>query len=207
MTHNIWLPLALLAVSSAAAQEPRAVAVESGGLVEVEAEDFTSQEKTEVRKWHIQRTGHAAKASGGAYIEVLPDTRRTHDDKLVAGENFSNTPGAMAVVHYPIRFTTPGRYHVWVRAYSTGPEDNGIHVGINGTWPESGRRMQWCEGKNAWTYASKQRTEKVHCGEPGLIYLDVKEPGVHTVSFSMREDGFDFDKFILATTAHFVRKD
>jgi len=201
----------------AAATDDRAVvAVESGGLVEVEAESFTSQEKTEVRKWYIIRkdtpspvqpdgdSSHAATASGGAYIEALPDSRRTHDDKLIPGENFSNEPGVMAVVNYPVRFTTPGRYHIWVRAFSTGPEDNGIHAGLNGRWPESGRRMQWCEGKNEWSFASKQRTEKVHCGEPGRIYLDIPAPGVHTISFSMREDGFEFDKFVMATSSHFL---
>ena len=29
------------------------------------------------------------------------------------------------------------------------------------------------------------------------IWLDIKEPGLHTIMFSMREDGFEFDKFLL----------
>lgn len=121
----------------------------------------------------------------------------THDDKLIKGENFSNAGGEMAVISYPVNFKTTGRYYVWVRAYSTGSEDNGIHVGLDEQWPESGQQMQWCEGKNAWTWASKQRTEKVHCGEPYLIYPDIEKPGKHTIQFSMREDGFEFDKFLL----------
>jgi hypothetical protein len=86
---------------------------------------------------------------------------------------------------------------VWVRAHSTGSEDNGIHVGLNGEWVPSGQRMQWCEGKKQWSWASKQRTKEVHCGVEQLIYLDIPTTGLHTISFSMREDGFEFDKFIL----------
>ncbi len=163
--------------------------------VEVEAESFFALEKSEVRKWSVHRS--IPGASGGAHIEVLPDTRRTHDDKLVVGENFSNKPGEMAVVSYRVRVPEPGRYYVWVRAYSTGTEDNGIHVGIDGQWPASGARMQWCEGKNTWRWESRQRTEANHCGEPGKIWLDIPTAGDHIVSFSMREDGFRMDKFLL----------
>jgi hypothetical protein len=194
---------ALLLPFLPAAQPPP---TEQNGLLEVEAENFTSQDKTAIRKWVIHSTtsaalvepdgdpSHAATASGGAYIEVLPDTRRTHDDKLIAGQNFSNQGGELAVVHYRVKINTPGRYHVWVSAYSTGSEDNGIHVGLNGAWPESGARMQWCEGKNSWRWQSSQRTEQMHCGEPGKIWLDIDRPGEHTISFSLREDGFEMDK-------------
>ncbi len=190
---------------------------ERNGLVAVEAEHFTRQTRAQTRRWHVvtaeetpsvQPDGddnHAATASGQAYVEVLPDTRRTHDDKLIAGENFSNQAGQMAVLSYPVHFTTPGRYYVWVRAYSTGSEDNGLHVGLNGTWPPSGQRLQWCDGKNAWRWESKQRTEQVHCGEPYKIYLDITEPGMHSISFSMREDGFEFDKWLMTTDRDFPR--
>jgi len=61
----------------------------------------------------------------------------------------------MAVLTYNVHFSTPGRYYVWARAYSTGSEDNGLHVGLNGDWPASGQRMQWCQGKNNWRWESK----------------------------------------------------
>ena len=184
------------------------VATEKNGEVVVEAESFQRQSRDEVRRWYrigeespeIQPDSdpsHAQSASGGVYIEVLPDTRSTHDHKLIKGENFINEPGKMAVIEYDVEFSTPGRYYVWVSAYSTGPEDNGIHVGLDGKWPESGQRMQWCKGKNAWTWGSAQRTEAVHCGEPGKIWIDVPSAGVHTVMFSMREDGFEMDRWSL----------
>jgi len=190
---------------------------EKGGLVAVEAEHFATQVITERRRWYITAEtkipqvtpdgddNHAASASNGAYVEVLPDTRRTHGDKLIAGENFSNEPGKMAVLIYPLYFNTIGRYYVWVRAYSTGSEDNGLHVGIDGTWPASGQRLQWCEGKNSWRWESKQRTNRQHCGEPYKIFIEVEQPGLHTIEFSMREDGFEFDKWLMTKDRGFVR--
>lgn len=165
----------------------------------VEAESFLTQENAMVRRWEIQK---GLSASGGAYLHALPDTRRTDQDKLIKGDNFSDQAGEMAVLSYRVRFPAPGRYYVWVRAYSTGGEDNSIHAGLNSEWPESGKRMQWCEGKNAWTWASKQRSVARHCGEPGKIWLDVPSAGEHTVRFSMREDGFRFDQFLLTTDPH-----
>ncbi|MHA7058225.1 carbohydrate-binding protein [Aquimarina sp. M1] len=185
------------------------VALEQNGVVAVEAEHFESQSKTDDRQWYVldgsgstpnpdPDPDHSSGASNGGYLEILPDTRVTHDDPLVNGVSFSNTAGQVAIINYKVKFTTPGKYFVWVRAYSTGSEDNGIHVGLNGTWPASGNRMQWCQGKNQWTWESKQRTNANHCGEAQQIYLDIPSAGVHTISFSMREDGFEIDKFVLS---------
>lgn len=170
------------------------VHLESGGLLVIEAEDYALQTRTEVRAWHRQNVPGAV---GGYSLQVLPDTRVTHADTLIQNENFSGDPGRVAVVSYRARFAMPGRYYVWVRALSVGTEDNGVHVGLNHAWPESGRRMQWCMGKGTWRWESKQRTARKHCGEPHLVYLDVPEAGDHLVSFAMREDGFHFDRFML----------
>lgn len=189
---------------------------ESEGLVAVEAEHFFKQTLHSVRRWEIVHAGssashpdgdppHVEGASHGAYLEVLPDTRRTHADQLIAGQNFSNEPGKLAVLHYKVHIHRPGRYYVWVRAYSTGTEDNGLHVGLDGQWPESGQRLQWCEGKQQWRWESKQRTAQEHCGVPHAIYLDIDEPGPHVVAFSMREDGFEFDRFIMTLDRDFDR--
>jgi hypothetical protein len=227
MKRKITLSLAvylmiLMQAGPAAAQNEAIVSEnlvfeEVDGLVAVEAEHFYKQSLSDVRKWYLISKGvapavdrdaddpHCQGASNNAYLEILPDTRATHDDELIGGENFSNEPGKLAVLHYKVYFNTPGRYYVWVRAYSTGTEDNGLHVGLNGQWPGNGQRLQWCEGKQSWHWESKQRTEKVHCGEPYLIYLDIKEAGEHEIMFSMREDGFEFDKFLMTTEKEYVR--
>lgn len=182
------------------------VYLEVNGLVAVEAEHYTTQRLDDVRQWKLINKENPSldtlqnaleAASGNAYMQVLPDTRVTRADKLIPGENFSNVPGKMAILDYQVYFNTPGKYYVWVRCFSIGSEENGLHVGINGMWPESGQRMQWCEGKGTWRWESSQRTEEVHCGVPGLIYLEVPAPGLHTISFSMREDGFRMDKWLM----------
>ena len=217
MTKNIIILILISLISVAAFAQKftnpivkeDVVFEEKGGIVAVEAEYFFKQSKNDVRAWYrtskneIPKVGrdedepHYSGAGNNAYLEILPDTRTTHDDKLIRGENFSNTAGEMALLHYKVKINKTGRYYVWMRAYSTGTEDNGIHVGIDGTWPPTGQRLQWCEGKNTWRWESKQRTEEVHCGEPYLIYLDIEKAGIHEITFSMREDGFEFDRFLL----------
>lgn len=216
MMRTTLFTLLLLPSLSTGADETT-VFQEEGGLVAVEAEDFFEQTEKDTRAFYLttddETSGvapdgdpsHVGGASNGAYLEILPDTRRTHGDKLIRGTNFSPEPGKMAVVSYKVKFNTPGRYYVWVRAYSTGSEDNGLHVGLNGEWPASGQRLQWCQGKRSWYWNSAQRTEANHCGEAGKIFLDIPEAGTHTISFSMREDGFEFDKWLMTTDAKFAR--
>ena len=209
-TNQCLLIILIAAVVLGIPSKAQTMFEEQDGIVAVEAENFASQEKTNIRAWYVTSTtqdpgiepdhdgSHADEASGNSYLEILPDTRVTHNDRLRNGTNFSNNPGVLGILNYKIYFNNPGKYFVWVRAYSTGTEDNGIHVGLNGEWPDSGKRMQWCNGKNQWTWESKQRTSSNHCGESRLIFLEIPSVGEHTISFSMREDGFEFDKFVLS---------
>ncbi len=188
---------------------------EVDGIVAVEAEHFYKQTLTDKRAWHISSSkhvpeikpdadpAHLAGASGGAYLEILPDTRANHGEKLIKGENFTDEPGQMAILHYKIHINTPGRYYVWVRSFSTGSEDNGVHVGLNGTWPPSGQRWQTVQ-KGAWAWDCRQRTEQVHVGVPMQLYLDIEKAGEHEILFSLREDGFEMDKFVLVRRKEFT---
>lgn len=214
---SITAILTLLCTLTAATAGPKAgepivksdvVFEEVNGVVAVEAEHFFKQTLNNVRSWCLFSPAgqpkltpdadppHLDGASGGAYLEILPDTRRNHGEKLITGENFMNNPGKMAVLHYKVHFNTPGKYYVWARIFSTGTEDNGMHVGSDGTWPASGQRMQWT-GKQKWVWGSKQRTAKQHGGEKHKLFLDVDKPGEHVISFSMREDGTEFDKWMM----------
>ena len=214
---NRWpLPLCLALLPAALGAEtsplaaPELLLLEQDGRVTGEAEHFIAQSLTAPRAWHLVAPGqvptvlpdgdspHLEGASGGAYLEALPDVRRTHYEPIVVGESFSNTGGAMAVLSYRVRFSTPGRYYVWVRACSTGGEDNGLHVGLNGDWPESGLRWQTTH-KRQWAWDSRQRTDAVPRGEKHKLYLDIPSPGEHLVQFSLREDGFEFDRWLLTT--------
>jgi len=200
----------LAVVSFAAADAVR----EAGGLITIEAENFAKQSLVEMRAWHltsaetnpaIEPDGdptHLDGASGGAYLEILPDTRRSNKDKLINGENFANKGGEMAVLSYPIQVTNPGRFYVWVRAYSTNSEDNGLHFGLDGQWPESGARWQTVQ-KNDWHWDCAQRTEANHNGETMQLWLDIDTAGEHELLMAMREDGAEVDQMILAASADF----
>ncbi|WAJ71960.1 hypothetical protein [Catenovulum adriaticum] len=191
---------------------------EKDGFVVIEAEHFSSQHLDQKRRWmtfsnDTQRHGysdndglHLNDASSGAYIEILPDTRTNHSEELVRGENFSEKAGVMAVLTYPVYFANVGKYYVWARAFSTGSEDNGVHIGLNSTWPETSQRLQLCENKHQWTWSSAQRTKDNHCGEPKTITLTIPEPGVHTIMLSMREDGFELDKLLLTLDSNYIPK-
>ena len=185
-----------------------ALSAQNFTAVKVEAEDFVSKHadwRTTTRNSTPNVNpdpdgSHAASASNGAYMELLPDTRVTHSDQLVSGGNFWNVGGTGPALSYNVNIPEAGRYLVFVKAYSTGTEDNGIHVGLNNTNPASGERMQWCSGKNKWTWSSAQRTNNNHCGTERTIFLDFAFAGANTVTFSAREDGFEFDQFILLKT-------
>lgn len=192
---------------------------EDSGFVVIEAENFSAQHLDDKRRWLVfskntathnfadADQAHYHDASNGAYIEVLPDTRSNHHEPLVRNDNFTNNAGTMAVLSYPVYFETPGRYYAWARAYSTGSEDNGVHLGINGQWPASSQRLQLCEGKHAWTWSSAQRVNTNHCGTPNTIYIDIPHKGVHTIMVSMREDGFELDKLLLTKDKSYIPAD
>lgn len=140
---------------------------------------------------------HFSTASGSTYVELLPDTRVTHDDVFLPGENFWGGPGNGPRLEYNVTIPEPGRYYVFAKAYSTGLEDNGIHVGVNDQKPESGHRLQLCSGKHRWTWSSAQRVDTNHCGVTKTIFLDIDTAGSQKIVFYAREDGFELDQFVL----------
>ncbi len=202
--------------------------LEQDGLVAIEAEVYDSiDNKGSSKSWHLTTKdktpninpdpdpSHASNASGAAYMEILPDTRvYGHNDKQPedaiiregANTNFHAKGGQGPTVNYRVFFNTPGTYYVWMRAFSTGKEDNGVHVGINNTWPATGERVQWCTGKNKWTWTRAQRNnpKEFHCGGKGEIRINIPSKGIHTISVSMREDGFELDKIIMAKAESYM---
>ena len=142
---------------------------------------------------------HSDTAVGNAYLELLPDIRVTHNDPFGPPTAIWGAAGTGPEMNFMVDFPEAGQYFVHVRALSTGSEDNGIHVGINDDWPVSGERMQWCTNGRGWQWSSRQRDSggAGPCGASHTITIDVPSPGTHRVNFSAREDGFEFDRFIL----------
>ena len=57
--------------------------------------------------------------------------------------------------------------------------------------------------RDRWHWESKQRTQEVHVGVPGILTLEVKDPGLHTIHVSMREDGIELDRILLVNRKDF----
>ncbi|MFK7891675.1 MAG: hypothetical protein AB8B63_12745 [Granulosicoccus sp.] len=144
---------------------------------------------------------HSEDAVGNAYLELLPDYRVTHSDSFVGPDGevgFWGAGGAGPQASYSIDFPEAGRYYVHARALSTGTEDNGLHIGLNGEWPDSGQRHQFCSAGAGWSWSSRQRdTGETACGLNNTIWITVPEPGTHTFAISAREDGFELDRVML----------
>jgi hypothetical protein len=213
---SICLYFLLFITLNCLASENDSIIATENKMAVIEAENYASQHNANTRRWIVFNHQsdnahgmadsdkiHAEGASNKAYVELLPDTRTNHYEPLVHDVNFSATPGNMAVLTYPVYFDTPGQYFVWARAFSSGSEDNGLHIGLNNTWPLSSQRLQLCKGKNKWTWSSNQRQKDNHCGTPNTIWLDIPERGVHNVTISMREDGFELDKIIITQNKNF----
>ena len=181
--------------------------------VGAQAEDYdTSDSKDSNRAWYVITTdstpslvdpdeSHAESANGGAYLEALPDLLTILDDPNSDGNGLVNDPSRGAEVGYWVTLETTGRYYVWVRAHPTSSRDNALHVGIDGDWPESGRDIQYPDYHDqGWVWSSNQRdTGGTKFGNPLTIYLDVETTGRHLITFAMREDGFEFDEWIMTT--------
>ncbi len=142
---------------------------------------------------------HSDGAIGNAYLELLPDIRVTHDDPFGPPTAIWNQRGAGPRASYPLDFPEAGRYYVHIRAFSTGTEDNGIHVGLNNDFPLSGARMQFCTAGQGWAWSGRQRDSGAAgpCGARKTIWVTVEEPGINTFMISAREDGFEADRIML----------
>lgn len=175
--------------------------------VAFEAEDYATRDE----RWVVTDAStpaieddpdgnHSDTASGGVYLELLPDIRVTHEDPFGPPTAYWGTAGTGPQISYTVDFPEAGRYYVHGRAYSTGTEDNGVHVGLNSGWPLSGRKMQFCTaGLGAWAWRSSQRDAggQGSCGIEKTVYLDIPSEGVHTITVSGREDGFELDRIAL----------
>jgi len=175
----------------------------------IEAEEFISKDE----RWVLTNANsaqgaygadpdgnHSDTASGGVYFEVLPDIRVAHEDSFGPPTAYWGPPGVGPQMSWQITVPEAGRYYVHARAYSTGTEDNGLHVGFNDGWPKSGRQIQFCtSGRRAWSWSSAQRDSGGvgSCGIQKTIYLDFETAGTHTLSVSAREDGFELDRLVL----------
>ena len=145
---------------------------------------------------------HWQGASGDAYLEALPDltVREGEGDDI----GFYPDPGD-GIVGYRVNFPQPGTYFIWVRAYPTGGgRDNSVHVGLDSVFPVSGRALQFPSNPGGWVWSSNKRDCGPNVfGSPNTAFLEVDSAGEHEVLISLREDGFEFDQWVLTTDVEY----
>jgi hypothetical protein len=183
----------------------------AGGQLAMEAENFYMQGKTAGRMWQLvsktltPRIGpdsdppHVEGASEDAYLELLPGVRQKDEDKMHSKSSIAPEGGRDAVLTYMIRFPAAGKYYVWVRALAVDGDDNTLHVGVDDTWPESGKKLTF-QGRR-WSWSNTQRDTKAQ------IWIEVAKEGLHQLQISMREDGCELDRIFLTGDAAFVPTD
>lgn len=187
------------------------------GTVVIEAEHFTMQQRDQIRRWYLNSEQHtpAARpdgdpvnvdgAGGGAYMEALPDTFVVEGDRAIDGINLGLLPGSVAVLCFKVNFSEPGRYYLWTRMRSDDEEDNTLNAGLNDEWPASAKCLQFQKHTKAWQWGGVIRSPQGPSFPRLPAWLDVPTAGVHTVMYSMREDGCCFDRFILTTNKEFAK--
>jgi len=100
-------------------------------------------------------------------------------------------------------------YYVWVRALGRLSRSNTLHVGINGTWPRNEliRRGPMThlltDGWSQNRFPAQNGNDRVSRRDAN-VWLDIDAPGVYSIEFAMREDGANFDKFILTLDPDFM---
>ena len=152
-------------------------------LISVEVENYGSKTADGVHLW-IE--GNQSGASGLA-MEASPNV----------GKLSANTSGS-AVMNYPLRFTEPGTYFVWLRGWGDTVENEGkndsVYVGVNGIL----NGTEVLENFPAdWTWSNKKRGG-------GRVTVNIPTTGEHVLNLRMREDGIVLDKMILTKDATLV---
>jgi hypothetical protein len=181
------------------------------GMLAIEAENFYRQTLAQQRMWHLVTPNHTPLAgpdsdpvhlqgaSENAYLELLPDGRQKDEDGINSKTSIYGEGGKAAVLSYFVSLEKTGPYYIWVRALAVDGDDNTLHVGIDNTWPESGKKLTF-QGRE-WKWSNTQRDTKAP------IYIEVSQPGKHEIMISMREDGCEIDRIFICSDKNFIPAD
>lgn len=130
---------------------------------------------------------HLTGSNDPRYLEVLPDTRVAPADAQDSTNSWQPANGP--AIHFNVEFASAGNYQVFVRLFSSGPYDDKISVGIDGSWLNESNTLHACGVKGAWSWSD--------CPDTEPVVLSVASSGVHSVHFAAMEDGLEFDQFLL----------
>lgn len=153
-------------------------------MVVVEAEHSDQLMEREGHTWTLGTTGTGFAGSG--YMEGLPDN----------GANYGSIAEG-PVLSYRVNFTTTGTYYVWVRGNAPNTNADTVHTGIDGQAVATGDTMKAASWRNGYGWG-----RSLSVGIPATLV--VSTPGVHSIDFGIKEDGFRFDRFLLTTSSETI---
>jgi len=150
--------------------------IESGGLVVMEAEHFTSSSSPLDHSWVPDNS--IAGFTGSTAMFASPNVGTN-----LAANVTTTSPG----LKYLVQFSRTGQYRLWVRGWGATLSDNSVFVGLDGETPEAlGFALT-----GAWTWESTN-------------LVSIATAGLHEINIWMREDGTYVDRLILTTNLAYV---
>lgn len=167
---------------------PRLVA--SAGMATFEAEWFSDSlpgsGRADESYWVLSNA--TGGYSGSGFVEAAPNRGTGMGDRTIGPR-----------LDYQIDFHETGEYFVWVRMLGASPEDDSVHVGLNGN-PVSFGRAGVRDSSGVWTWTGESRGRV----PDSRISVVIDAPGTHTFHLWMREDGALVDKFVLVADRAFT---
>lgn len=151
------------------------------GIVDMEAENFTSGLDKGGQSWLVR--SNIPNSSENEFLRAEPDN----------GVSFaSGYVGNSPQVNFQVDFVKTGTHYVWIRSLKTGNTDDSVHVGIDGNGSSSGRNMTFSGSSDSWNWSHSNRI------------IEVPSPGMHEINLWMREDGARIDRILLTTNATYI---
>ena len=158
--------------------------IEKDGLLVIEAENYETKIDRNGQSW-TESTAFPG-FEGAAAMAALPDN----------GQNYNTGYGASSpLMNFLADFTNTGTYYVWarVRAVSSG---NTFHVGLNETETPSAESIE-SFNFNTWAWVQTKKG-----GAKATVTIGAA--GEERITFWMREDGIQVDRFLLTSDASFT---
>ena len=179
---------------SASLAQARGAFLEAGGLVAFEAESYSANTPVGIDAWLEKSTASTSYPAPAGY---------SGSAAMYAADDAANSnlaPGTGPEMTYPVNFTTPGVYYLWVRAYANDYNSDRLHGGLNGEDYGPGIRLDYliATTHDTWTWTNKHGSAR----EPAYLIIDT--PGVYTINLWMQKDGLYADKLVLSTDANYT---
>jgi hypothetical protein len=143
------------------------------GIFSIEAENYGSKTAREGHSWTLSTNPDGY--SGKGLMTASPDDGESSD----IGEGPS--------LNFEIDFVKTGTHYLWVRGYGIGSGDS-CHAALDGRGFAEKIEML----RQQWSWVNETDND-------GAAKFQISQPGVHTVSILMREDGASVDRILITT--------